>query len=228
MAQLDSIQKLKPKYSVRKGRRLRTKQLVVERELNLMPKANSSGNKQTLTNAEESGLSDTQIVDASSTNIQPLANTEEHCVAETQTVQCEIEHFVDHVLYTPENNIHHSIEEKREPTIALQHSNIGIGLELSSEIPIVETSNNFSALLHDSSRSLSPSGILKEDQWISSEVGDFSLSSFLGHLESPMKSQDDSSHDVDAQVRSLLTENSFDYTAKFADLAKKVKNDTPI
>lgn len=35
----------------------------------------------------------------------------------------------------------------------------------------------------------SPSRILKENenQWLNSEVADFSLSSFLGHLESPMK-----------------------------------------
>lgn len=35
----------------------------------------------------------------------------------------------------------------------------------------------------------SPSRILKENenQWLNSEVADFSLSSFLGHLDSPMK-----------------------------------------
>lgn len=35
----------------------------------------------------------------------------------------------------------------------------------------------------------SPSRILKENDnnWLNSEVADFSLSSFLGHLESPMK-----------------------------------------
>lgn len=37
---------------------------------------------------------------------------------------------------------------------------------------------------------VSPSRLLKENenQWLNSEVADFSLSSFLGHLESPMKS----------------------------------------
>lgn len=35
----------------------------------------------------------------------------------------------------------------------------------------------------------SPTRLLKENenQWLNSEVPDFSLSSFLGHLESPMK-----------------------------------------
>lgn len=35
----------------------------------------------------------------------------------------------------------------------------------------------------------SPSRLLKENdnQWLNSEVADFSLSSFLGHLESPVK-----------------------------------------
>lgn len=82
-------------------------------------------------------------------------------------------------------------------------------------------------------------------------MADFSLSSFLGHLESPIKtsqistvisnedtrmSQDVSyancflwycviimfSVQVDAQLQSLLTDSSVDYMAKFADLAAQV------
>lgn len=82
----------------------------------------------------------------------------------------------------------------------------------------------------------SPSRILKENenQWLNSEVGDFSLSSFLGHLESPMKTANSNAgmgiedsrlgltQDVDQQLQSLLTESSLDYTAKFADLAADI------
>lgn len=82
----------------------------------------------------------------------------------------------------------------------------------------------------------SPSRILKENenQWLNAEVADFSLSSFLGHLDSPMKTSqtggainDDNTRlsltqDVDAHLQSLLTETSLDYTAKFADLAAQV------
>lgn len=79
----------------------------------------------------------------------------------------------------------------------------------------------------------SPSRILKEgEQWINSEVGDYSLSSLLGHLESPVKSEtnilnDDSrmSQDVDAQLRSMLTQNSVDFSSNFAELAAQVARD---
>lgn len=61
------------------------------------------------------------------------------------------------------------------------------------------------------SRSLSPSVILKENEseWISSEVADFSLSSFLGHLESPMKGNDDVSNDVSGSMMLSLFEIFF-------------------
>lgn len=77
----------------------------------------------------------------------------------------------------------------------------------------------------------SPSRILKEgeSQWLNSEVTDFSLSSFLGHLESPLKSNGATSSDdiqistdVESHFQSLMTESSLDYTAKFADLAEKI------
>lgn len=44
-------------------------------------------------------------------------------------------------------------------------------------------------LLSDNSEPQSPSRDLRDSdsQWLSSEVADFSLSSFLGHLESPVK-----------------------------------------
>ncbi|XP_046394254.1 LOW QUALITY PROTEIN: protein cramped-like [Ischnura elegans] len=83
----------------------------------------------------------------------------------------------------------------------------------------------------------SPSRILEETdgQWINSEVADFSLSSFLGHLDSPLKpsstvapaAADDSrlSSDVEAQLQCLMSENSVDYMAKFADLAAQIASD---
>ncbi|XP_076686806.1 cramped chromatin regulator [Andrena cerasifolii] len=81
--------------------------------------------------------------------------------------------------------------------------------------------------------------ILKEGehQWLNSEVADFSLSSFLGQLESPMKiylrSQtgdhlvEDSrpSSDVVSQMQCLMGENSVDYMAKFANLASQMASD---
>ncbi|XP_044254486.1 protein cramped isoform X2 [Tribolium madens] len=97
---------------------------------------------------------------------------------------------------------------------------------------------NFSGLLSDnqsnSGMSTGLSKILKENenQWINADVADYSLSSLLGHLDCPSKtnqsmlslSHNDTqlSQDVDAQLRNLLIETSVDYTAKFADLAAQV------
>ncbi|KAL3265316.1 hypothetical protein HHI36_009524 [Cryptolaemus montrouzieri] len=210
MAQLDSIQKLKPKYTVRKGRRLRTKQLVVERELPLTPTADSAHQ-----------IVRMNIISQNSSSHQSITSVEE---IHNQSAECEMNCLVGDSLYIPVNGTHSSEEREDEPNLIL-NANMNVPMKIVDGIPV---NDNLSVFLNESSRSLSPSGILKENanHWISSEVGDFSLSSFLGHLGSPMKSQDDESHDVDAQVRSLLTENSFDYTAKFADLASKVTGDT--
>ncbi|XP_012279767.1 protein cramped isoform X1 [Orussus abietinus] len=81
--------------------------------------------------------------------------------------------------------------------------------------------------------------ILKEGehQWLNSEVADFSLSSFLGQLDSPIKvsqrshigahSVDDirPSSDVISQMQGLMGENSVDYMAKFANLASQIACD---
>ncbi|KAG5315619.1 CRML protein, partial [Pseudoatta argentina] len=80
--------------------------------------------------------------------------------------------------------------------------------------------------------------ILKEGehQWLNSEVADFSLSSFLGQLESPMKGsqrsqageqimEDRPSSDVVSHMQCLMGENSVDYMAKFANLASQMACD---
>ncbi|XP_076236674.1 cramped chromatin regulator [Calliopsis andreniformis] len=82
--------------------------------------------------------------------------------------------------------------------------------------------------------------ILKEGehQWLNSEVADFSLSSFLGQLESPMKISSQRSQngiqivedirpssDVVSHMQCLMGENSVDYMAKFANLASQMASD---
>ncbi|XP_034190975.2 cramped chromatin regulator [Osmia lignaria lignaria] len=81
--------------------------------------------------------------------------------------------------------------------------------------------------------------ILKEGehQWLNSEVADFSLSSFLGQLESPMKISQRSQHgdniiedsrpssDVVSHMQCLMGESSVDYMAKFANLASQMASD---
>lgn len=81
--------------------------------------------------------------------------------------------------------------------------------------------------------------ILKEGEqgWLNSEVADFSLSSFLGQLESPVKVSQQSqagghivedsrpASDVVSQMQGLMGENSVDYLAKFANLASQIAYD---
>ncbi|XP_017886991.1 protein cramped [Ceratina calcarata] len=75
--------------------------------------------------------------------------------------------------------------------------------------------------------------ILKEGehQWLNSEVADFSLSSFLGQLESPTKKNGDNivedrpPSDVVSQMQCLMGESSVDYMAKFANLASQFVSD---
>lgn len=100
----------------------------------------------------------------------------------------------------------------------------------SSSAP--STSQNFSGLLSDVSEaypSSPPLVKLPDQQWLNSEVGDFSLGSLLGHLESPAKANSqvislssEESSDVEAQLQCLMSENSVDYSAKFAVLAAQI------
>lgn len=87
--------------------------------------------------------------------------------------------------------------------------------------------------------SASVTQILKEGegQWLNSEVADYSLSSFLGTFESPIKGSlrsnagsqindnQPSSSDVVNQMQCLMGESSVDYMAQFANLASQIASD---
>lgn len=78
------------------------------------------------------------------------------------------------------------------------------------------------------------------NQWLSGDAVDFSLSSLLGHLESPMKPTNTANlagnappsidaigrlpSDVDSHLQCIMTESSLDYVSKFADLAAHIEN----
>ncbi|KAK7873476.1 hypothetical protein R5R35_011823 [Gryllus longicercus] len=90
------------------------------------------------------------------------------------------------------------------------------------------SSQTFSGLLSDECPA-SPLLKLPDQHWLNSEVGDISLSSLLGHLDSPIKTNQTSSggedvrlSDVETQMQCLMSENSVDYSAKFAVLAAQV------
>ncbi|BET02462.1 Crm, cramped-like (Drosophila) [Nesidiocoris tenuis] len=92
---------------------------------------------------------------------------------------------------------------------------------------------NSAAAMLDVTPPTSPSRILKEgeSQWLNADVNDFSLSSFLGQLESPMKinGTEDThmSADMESHFQQLMAESSLDYMAKFADLAAKIVGPSP-
>ncbi|XP_068210212.1 protein cramped-like [Palaemon carinicauda] len=79
----------------------------------------------------------------------------------------------------------------------------------------------------------SPSRLLQQgdNQWLNNEVNDFSLSSFLGHFDSPVKGStsrgSSQSNPPDLPMPSLVTvynENSVDFIAKFAEMKAKASH----
>ncbi|CAG9820062.1 unnamed protein product [Phaedon cochleariae] len=173
VSQIDSIQKLQPRYCNRRGRRPRLKQVVVERKLPLLPNNLESGH---------------QIVRMN--------------------------------IISKESQTQVATNEKEQPSSSNDHVSRNDILTESMRISDIN------------SEPTSPSRILREgdNQWINSVVGDYSLSSLLGHLESPMKSVNSNllgedsrlSYDVGSQLQSMLTQSSVDFSANFADLAAQV------
>nr|CAH7749649.1 unnamed protein product [Callosobruchus chinensis] len=209
MSQIDSIQRLKPKYCNRRGRP-KSKQVVVERRLPLLPNRVESGHQIVRVNIISQDNSKT-IPGSPQTISGILLNTESDKL-ETQCIPS-----TSNPLFLQESC--------GTDILATSLMKSQVDLELVNENTILNSAPT------------SPSRILKEgdNQWISSEVADYSLSSLLGHLESPIKtssssnlSVDDShmSQDVDAQLQSLLTESSMDFSASFADLAAQVTQET--
>ncbi|XP_063979774.1 protein cramped [Diachasmimorpha longicaudata] len=117
------------------------------------------------------------------------------------------------------------------------------GHEASPTIELNQPSGEFLTALGGSSEAsnsiiTSATQILKEGegQWLNSEVADYSLSSFLGQFESPVKGFQRSnagtslgdgrpSSDVVSQMQCLMGESSVDYMAKFANLASQIASD---
>ncbi|KAM3965934.1 cramped chromatin regulator [Aphomia sociella] len=109
--------------------------------------------------------------------------------------------IVEHPVVPPRE----SAKDETEPAVVMKSENSDLGHFLPAE-----------------SLSLSPSRLLRDaDGWLEGSVQDFSLSSFLGHLEG--RPQPDLA--VDSQLQSLMAESSVDYVAKFADLAAEVTDE---
>ncbi|CAH2088383.1 unnamed protein product [Euphydryas editha] len=82
---------------------------------------------------------------------------------------------------------------------------------------------DIASFLPGESVSLSPSQLLRDaDGWLAGAAQDFSLSSFLGHLEARPDLP------VDSHLQSLMADSTVDYVAKFADLAAEVSEETDL
>ncbi|KAI4463285.1 cramped protein [Holotrichia oblita] len=291
--QLDSIQRLKPRYCNRRGRRPRSKPVIVERKLPILANKVENGRQIVQMNIiSQDNLTSTQrpivpkiqfenlnqesnlpnklnpqygSASASSSASTIVTNiTFNNEVIQTTTKTDQLTRTYVAVTSTEENGVEHSVYTTQANALDISDnattlSRVGSPTSISNLLQmaleshgagnVMQTSEvkedgsiNFVGLLSQNMSTgntppTSPSRILKENenQWLNSEVADFSLSSFLGHLDSPMKTAqgntaiagDDNTRlslaqDVDAHLQSLLTETSLDYTAKFADLAAQV------
>ncbi|GLV35215.1 cramped [Carabus blaptoides fortunei] len=258
-AQLDSLQRMRPKYTNRKGRPVRSKHVVVERMLPLLPKPLLNGHSLVTMKV----ISQTDELQ-SRTKLKPIApridplpdntfivepkngsefettyylSTELPTMDETevQPVQDETEHHESTVVEIRSVASPTSISNFLDLDIPQSDTN---DLILSNSVTgAKENLTSFAGLLcdeiPDTTPLSSPSRILKENdnQWLNSEVNDYSLTSLLGHLESPMKTTvpaiipgDDTpiSQDIDSQFPSLLGENGVDFVDQFVDMAAQV------
>ncbi|CAD0203652.1 unnamed protein product [Chrysodeixis includens] len=93
--------------------------------------------------------------------------------------------------------------------------------EAAAEENKTDTTEITPEFLPAESLSLSPSRLLHDAEGWLGGAQDFSLSSFLGHLEG--RPHQDLA--VDSQLHSLMAESSVDYVAKFADLAAEVTDE---
>nr|CAD7200552.1 unnamed protein product [Timema douglasi] len=261
-AQLD---KFRPRFCNRRGRAVRPKNVVVQRQLPLLPKAPNGHAMVTLkvipqtgefmpiggatglvTASHSSGvvfpsgvmprppvksrhiLPALPVVTTPPPNTSPLLSDTSPAgadLAKEELLQPASPPSISHLLNLPvEEGDHISLVTPSTSLLDPPHTG---GQTFEGFLPTAGE-------LVNSTPPSSPSRMFKEDsQWLNSEVADFSLSSFLGHLESPMKpstlvtsapSAEDTrlSSDVEAQLQCLMSENSVDYTAKFADLAAQI------
>ncbi|XP_046971052.1 protein cramped [Vanessa cardui] len=116
-------------------------------------------------------------------------------------------------------------EEARDNKDKIVKVEGGADAEKKSEAGAKAEQTDLTSFLPGESMSLSPSRLLRDAEgWLEGSVQDFSLSSFLGHLEG----RPPPDLPVDSHLHSLMAESSVDYVAKFADLAAEVADETDL
>ncbi|KAL7293840.1 hypothetical protein TKK_0012897 [Trichogramma kaykai] len=202
------LDKYRTKFG-RRGRIIRQRNLVVQRVLPVTPKT----------------ALQTTTIEPQQQQQQPISYGEVHNISvgtSTKTVTLTI---------LPSNDISpiHTISNEQVQNNNLENTQkhfLGVLDNGTVEPPKVANSN---------SSITSAMQILKEgeQQWLNSEVADFSLSSFLGQLESPIKASSQRSQteipmieiirppSEAANMHCIMNENSVDYTAKFTNFASQ-------
>ncbi|KAI4463281.1 cramped protein [Holotrichia oblita] len=268
--QLDSIQRLKPRYCNRRGRRPRSKPVIVERKLPILANKVENGRQIVQMNIiSQDNLTSTQrpivpkiqfenlnqesnlpnklnpqygSASASSSASTIVTNiTFNNEVIQTTTKTDQLTRTYVAVTSTEENGVEHSVYTTQANALDISDnattlSRVGSPTSISNLLQmaleshgagnVMQTSEvkedgsiNFVGLLSQNMSTgntppTSPSRILKENenQWLNSEVADFSLSSFLGHLDSPMKTaQGNTAIAGDDNTRLSLAQDNSDF-----------------
>ncbi|KAL0273213.1 UNVERIFIED_CONTAM: hypothetical protein PYX00_005943 [Menopon gallinae] len=225
-AQLD---KLTPRYCNRRGRGIATKNVVVQRTLPLLPKASNGHAIVTLKLIPQTSQFSGEFMPVSLVTSRPNSprdinaelprrRNEQPIASQSPLSSGENENAVVEQSTSPTPSISALLED-HDPMMALGGGDITVaGATGSYECTDLPPS------------SPSPTVILREEDWLNGEVADYSLSSILGHLETPVKSTNcqsyDANSDMESQLQCLMTETSIDYMAKFADLAAKISSES--
>ncbi|XP_055304646.1 protein cramped isoform X2 [Sitodiplosis mosellana] len=108
-------------------------------------------------------------------------------------------------------------------------------ISLPSPIPINHSVDEFYSDGIDSQPAISPMRILRESpvptdsKWLDEHINDFSLSSFLGHLESNCDAANSrrsrSPRCLESSNMSTISETSVDYMTRFEEITEKMKNE---
>ncbi|KAK6626251.1 hypothetical protein RUM43_006558 [Polyplax serrata] len=222
-AQLD---KLTPRYCNRRGRGIAAKNVVVQRTLPLLPKANNGHAIVTLKLIPQTSQFSGEFMPVSLVTSGPNSPRDAGDITRRRIEQ-PIAPKPSPTSERASTPVEHSLSPTPSVSALLE--------DHDPMMAVGNADNNFTGLSGNYECSSlpppspSPTVILREEDWLNGEIADYSLSSILGHLETPVKNTNCQSYDttseVENQLQCLMTETSIDYMAKFADLAAKLSSE---
>ncbi|XP_011298252.1 protein cramped [Fopius arisanus] len=178
-----------------------------------------------------------------STFRRPLIPQPYHRIGSHDAFKTQLDKFTSRFSKRGRTVRQRSLIVQRTLPVVVRHEEEVMEIDGEGNVPEVsQQAEQFLSALGETSKAnsiiTSATQILKEGegQWLNSEVADYSLSSFLGQFESPVKGSQRSqasmglgdgrpSSDVVSQMQCLMGESSVDYMAKFANLASQIASD---